>query len=279
VADKLEVILDGGVRRGTHVLKALALAPRRARWAAPYLYGLAAGGEARRRQGVEHSANRTGARDATDRLHEYPDDRPCLGTALLIELGKQLHSCRESGCITNGFGSAPQLVDGPVVLGRRSQHLRSPDRQYPGAKHQADLGLSDAQLGLLTGTAFGLFYAVLGIPLGRLADRVNRVKLMATVLVLWSGLTILCGMAGNFLQLLVARMGVGVGEAGSQPASTALVADLFEPARRTSAMSTLLVSASAGGFLGLALAGTLRRIGAGASHFLSPAPPDSSWPS
>jgi predicted MFS family arabinose efflux permease len=120
---------------------------------------------------------------------------------------------------------------------------------------KADLGLSDAQLGLLTGTAFGLFYAVLGIPLGRLADRVNRVKLMATVLVLWSGLTILCGMAGNFLQLLVARMGVGVGEAGSQPASTALVADLFEPARRTSAMSALLVSASAGGFLGLALGG------------------------
>jgi MFS transporter, Spinster family, sphingosine-1-phosphate transporter len=120
---------------------------------------------------------------------------------------------------------------------------------------KADLGLTDAQLGLLTGTAFGLFYAVLGIPLGRLADRVNRVKLMATVLVLWSALTVVCGMAGNFLQLLVARMGVGVGEAGSQPASTALVADLFEPARRTSAMSALLVSASAGGFLGLALGG------------------------
>lgn len=120
---------------------------------------------------------------------------------------------------------------------------------------KVSLSISDAQLGLLTGTAFGLFYAVLGIPLGRLADRVDRVKLMAVILVLWSALTAVCGMANNFVQLFLARMGVGVGEAGSQPASTALISDFFPPERRTSAMSILLASAPVGGFLGLLVGG------------------------
>jgi len=117
------------------------------------------------------------------------------------------------------------------------------------------LQLTDTQLGLLTGTAFGLFYALLGIPLGRLADRVDRIKLMSVALVLWSGFTALCGAAGNFTQIFLTRMGVGVGEAGSQPASTALVSDLFPINRRTSAMSILLAGAPVGGLLGLMIGG------------------------
>ena len=132
------------------------------------------------------------------------------------------------------------------------------DRQIVNILAQAikvDLSISDAQLGLLTGTAFGLFYSVLGIPLGRLADRVDRVKLIAAAMAVWSVFTALSGVAANFTQLFVTRLGVGVGEAGSQPASTALVADLFAENRRASALSLLLVSTPVGSFLGLLLGG------------------------
>ena len=120
---------------------------------------------------------------------------------------------------------------------------------------KAELGISDAALGLLTGTAFGVLYAILGIPLGRLADRVDRVKLIAAAIALWSGFTALCGAAGSFIQLFIMRIGVGVGEAGSQPASTALIPDLFPEERRTSALSVLLLGVPVGSFLGLLLGG------------------------
>jgi MFS transporter, Spinster family, sphingosine-1-phosphate transporter len=132
------------------------------------------------------------------------------------------------------------------------------DRQVVNILAQAiktDLSISDARLGLLTGTAFGLFYSILGIPLGRLADRVDRVKLIAAAMAVWSIFTALSGVAGNFSQLFVTRLGVGIGEAGSQPASTALVADLFPENRRASALSLLLVSTPVGSFLGLLLGG------------------------
>lgn len=122
---------------------------------------------------------------------------------------------------------------------------------------KTELAISDAQLGLLTGTAFGVFYALLGLPLGRVADRVDRVRLIAACLALWSGFTALCGAAGSFMSLFLARMGVGVGEAGSQPASTALIPDLFPEARSNSAMSILLVGAPVGSFLGLLVGGYL----------------------
>jgi predicted MFS family arabinose efflux permease len=132
------------------------------------------------------------------------------------------------------------------------------DRQIVNILAQAikvDLSISDARLGLLTGTAFGLFYSVLGIPLGRLADRVDRVKLIAAAMALWSAFTALSAVAGSFTQLFMARLGVGIGEAGSQPASTTLVADLFPEGRRASALSLLLVSTPVGSFLGLLLGG------------------------
>ncbi|MFC3052860.1 spinster family MFS transporter [Kordiimonas pumila] len=120
---------------------------------------------------------------------------------------------------------------------------------------KTDLDITDTELGLLTGTAFGIFYSILGIPLGRLADRVNRVRLISAALMLWSCFTALSGFAVNFTQLFLARMGVGVGEAGSHPASTTLVPDFFPEKTRGTAMSILLLGAPIGSFLGMFLGG------------------------
>ncbi len=99
-----------------------------------------------------------------------------------------------------------------------------------------DLGLSDTQLGLLTGFAFAAFYATLGIPLARFADRSNRRNLIAASLVIWSGMTALSGMAANFWHLLVARIGVGVGEAGCSPPAHAIIADYYPVEKRATAL-------------------------------------------
>jgi len=80
-----------------------------------------------------------------------------------------------------------------------------------------DLGLSDTQIGALSGVAFGILYATLGIPIARLADRYSRVNIIAICLLLWSAMTALCGLAQNYWQLLLARVGVGIGEAGGSP--------------------------------------------------------------
>src|SRR3546814_12427214 len=92
-----------------------------------------------------------------------------------------------------------------------------------------DLGLSDGQLGLMGGLAFALFYTGLGIPIAWLADRKSRVTIISVSLALWSGFTALCGFAGNFWQLFLARMGVGIGEAGGVAPSYALISDSFPP--------------------------------------------------
>ena len=120
---------------------------------------------------------------------------------------------------------------------------------------KADLGLTDLQLGLLTGTAFGLFYGVLGVPLAYLADRTNRVRLIAGSVAIWSLLTASCGFANSFGQLAFLRMGVGIGEAGCVPASTALVADRFPPQHRSGAMGLLFLGVPLGSLLGLLIGG------------------------
>lgn len=99
-----------------------------------------------------------------------------------------------------------------------------------------DLGLSDTQLGLLTGFAFALFYATLGIPIARYADKGNRRNLVALALAIWSGMTALSGVAQNFWHLLVARIGVGVGEAGCSPPAHSMIADYFPAEKRATAL-------------------------------------------
>jgi MFS family permease len=99
-----------------------------------------------------------------------------------------------------------------------------------------ELGLSDTQLGLLTGFAFAAFYATLGIPIARYADRNNRRNLIALALAVWSGMTALSGFAQNFWHLLLARIGVGVGEAGCSPPAHSMLADYFPANRRATAL-------------------------------------------
>src|SRR3984957_11287580 len=126
-----------------------------------------------------------------------------------------------------------------------------------GQAVKLDLRLSDTQLGLLSGTAFALLYAFGGIPLARLAERVNRVNIITLALAVWSALSALCGAASSFPQLLLIRVGVGVAEAGCSPPAHSLISDYFEPSRRTSALSVYscgtslghLLAAVAGGYV------------------------------
>src|ERR1700760_4119763 len=100
-----------------------------------------------------------------------------------------------------------------------------------------ELHLSDTQLGLLSGFTFAVFYVTLGIPIARLADRTNRRNTVAISLSLWSIMTACCGLARNFIQLLLARVGVGVGEAGGSPPAHAMISDYFPPEKRSTALS------------------------------------------
>ena len=102
---------------------------------------------------------------------------------------------------------------------------------------KTDLGLSNSQMGFLGGAAFAVFYALFGIPLGRLADNWGRVKLLATGLALWSGMTALSGFARNGLTLGLARMGVGIGEATASPSAYSLISDYFPKRQRATALA------------------------------------------
>ena len=120
-----------------------------------------------------------------------------------------------------------------------------------------ELGLSDVQLGLLSGTAFGLFYATLGIPIARLADIFSRKAVIVTSLAIWSGMTALCGTASSFGALLAYRVGVGVGEAGGSPPSHAMISDLFPAERRGAAMGVFSLGVPIGILVGLMAGGWL----------------------
>jgi len=115
-----------------------------------------------------------------------------------------------------------------------------------------DLGLSDTQLGLMTGLSFALFYTTLAIPVAALADRWNRSWIIAIAIAIWSLMTVLCGLANNFIQLFLARVGVGIGEAGSGPASHSLIADIFPPERRAGALGILGTAVPIGAFIAYA---------------------------
>jgi MFS family permease len=106
---------------------------------------------------------------------------------------------------------------------------------------KVDLGLTDTQLGLMSGIAFALFYAVMGIPIARWADRGNRVTIIALTTFVWSVAVALCGAATSFLQLLVIRVGVAVGEAGCVPPAHSLIADYFTRAERPRAVALYML--------------------------------------
>ena len=117
-----------------------------------------------------------------------------------------------------------------------------------------ELGLSDTQIGLMTGLAFALFYTILGLPIARFSDRSTTNR---PWLAIWSAMTALCGLAQNFIQLLLARIGVGVGEAGCTPPAHSLIADMVEPSKRSSALAFYALGIPIGTLLGMLIGGLL----------------------
>ena len=122
---------------------------------------------------------------------------------------------------------------------------------------KADLGLTDGQLGLLGGTAFALLYATVGVPIGWLADRRSRSWIITVALCVWSGFTALCGIASSFATLFLARLGVGVGEAGGVAPSYSMIADYFPPHERARALGVYSFGIPIGGAAGLAFGGMI----------------------
>ena len=118
-----------------------------------------------------------------------------------------------------------------------------------------DLGLSDTQLGMLTGLMFALFYTIFGIPIGALADRWNRVRIIAVSCGIWSLFTAASGLATNFATLALARIGVGIGEAGCSPPSYSIISDYFPPERRGGALALYVLGVPAGSLVGTMAAG------------------------
>ncbi|WOX07043.1 spinster family MFS transporter [Microbulbifer pacificus] len=126
-----------------------------------------------------------------------------------------------------------------------------------GQAIKIDLQISDAQLGLLQGLAFALFYTALGIPLARLSERVNRVTLISVCLTVWSAMTALCGAAQNFFQLFLARVGVGIGEAGCTPPAHSLISDMYGAKQRATALAVYSIGIPLGVMIGAVSGGWL----------------------
>ena len=125
---------------------------------------------------------------------------------------------------------------------------------------KASFHLSDTQLGLLSGIAFALFYSLMGIPIARWADRGNRRIIISVTTALWSVAVALCGLASNFIQLLLARVGVAVGEAGCMPPAHSLIADFFSRAERPRAVAVYMLGSTLSMLIGYFLAGWLNEI-------------------
>ncbi len=118
-----------------------------------------------------------------------------------------------------------------------------------------DLGLMDWQLGMLSGFAFAVFYVTMGVPIARIADKGVRRNVISFSLALWSAMTALCGMVSNFWQLLAARIGVGVGEAGCSPPAHSIISDMFPVEQRATALSTYNMGINFGVFIGFLAGG------------------------
>jgi predicted MFS family arabinose efflux permease len=149
------------------------------------------------------------------------------------------------------------------------------DRHVPGALTEPirkEFHLSDTQVGLL-GSIFIWLYAIVGVPLGRIADTASRKKLLAGAVVVWTALTASAALASGFAMLLISRVGVGVGEAGCAPAATSWLGDLFPPDRRSRVLALFMLGVPVGGALSFFFSGTLAQAyGWRASMALAAAP-------
>jgi MFS family permease len=136
-----------------------------------------------------------------------------------------------------------------------------------------DLGLHDWQIGMVTGFSFAIFYATLGIPIARLADRGNRSVIISVCVAIWSAATALCGITKTFFQLVLARIVVGVGEAGCAPSVVSLISDLAPREKRASAIAIYTMGTPIGALLGMAIGGLVADIGGWRMAFLVAAAP------
>ncbi len=146
------------------------------------------------------------------------------------------------------------------------------DRQIMGILIQpikTEFGVSDTAMGLLAGLAFALFYSVLGVPMGRYADRANRRNFVAWCCAAWSAMTALCGLASGYWMLALARVGVAVGEAGGSAPSMSMIADYYPQERRARAMSVYALGPQLGILFGLALGGWIAQHYGWRNAFLS----------
>ncbi len=125
---------------------------------------------------------------------------------------------------------------------------------------KAEFDLSDAQLGLLSGFAFVFFYVLLGVPIARWADRGNRRDIISIAIALWSVMTAVCGLAHSYAQLALARVGVGVGEAGASPPAHSMLSDIFPPERRAMAMGIYSTGVNLGILVGFLLGGWIDQL-------------------
>lgn len=122
-----------------------------------------------------------------------------------------------------------------------------------------ELHLSDASIAFLTGVSLAIFYVVLGFPVSWLIDRSSRRNIIAVSIALWSALTVATGLARSYWQLLCARIGVGIGEAGGTPGANSILSDYFPPARRPMALQVFALGAPLGAWLGSQIAGAIAR--------------------
>lgn len=134
---------------------------------------------------------------------------------------------------------------------------------------QDDLGVTDGQLGMITGLYFALFYCLISIPVGWLADRTNRVRVLSFACALWSAATVACGLASNYPQLVAARMAVGVGEAGGVPPSYAIISDYFPPGARGRALGLYNLGPPIGQAMGVAFGASIAAAYSWRDAFLS----------
>lgn len=136
-----------------------------------------------------------------------------------------------------------------------------------------ELGLRDWQIGMMTGLSFAIFYTFLGIPIARVAERGNRPIIISIAVIVWSGFTALCGLAQNFVHLILARIGVGVGEAGCTPPAHSLISDYTPREQRASALALYSMGGPIGTLLGMALGGVIADLWGWRAAFLVAAAP------
>lgn len=146
------------------------------------------------------------------------------------------------GLLTVGFGL--NLLDRQII-------------NILGEPIKRDLGLTDAQLGALSGLSFAILYSVAALPIARMADRHNRARIVGAAILAWSFFTAACGLANSFLHMILLRIGVGLGEAGGAPPSQSLIGDSYPPEKRSGALATFSLGAPVGSAIGLIGGGTL----------------------